>query len=70
MAVAKITGQGLAAIAVVVCLLWACLLAERFTLARAHAETALNVRALKRLRAIRPAHRPAPRAEQVHRLTL
>jgi hypothetical protein len=69
MAVAKITGQGLAAIAVLVCLLWACLIAERLTVARAHSETARNLRALKRMRVAVPAIRPVP-GDVVPRVTL
>ena len=70
MAVAKITGQGLAAIAVLVCLLWACLVAERVTIARAHSESARNIRALKRMRVVTPALRPAQPGEVVPRVTL
>jgi hypothetical protein len=54
-AVAKITGQGLAAIAVLVCLLWACLIAERITIRHARAEEARTYRALQRLRSRRTA---------------
>jgi hypothetical protein len=70
MAVARITGQGLAAIAVLVCLLWACLVAERLTVARAHSETARNLRTLKRMRVVTPALRPPHPEEAVPRVTL
>jgi hypothetical protein len=68
MPVAKITGQGLAAIAVLVCLLWGCLLAERSTVARARAETIETMRALRHMRA-RGALFPAVRRDIPYNLT-
>lgn len=71
MAVARITGQGLAAISVVVCLLWACIVAERMITARARADTARTVRELKRLRGYSPVLRNLPhRADEGARATL
>ena len=49
---ARITGQGLAAIAVLVGLLWACLAAERFTIANARAETRRTLRDLRHMRPV------------------
>jgi hypothetical protein len=70
-AIARITGQGLAAISVVVCLLWACILAERLITARANADTAHTVRELKRLRGFAPVLRSVPHtADEGARATL
>jgi hypothetical protein len=49
MPIARITGQGLAAIALSVALLWACLISERVTVRRAFAERALVMRDLERM---------------------
>jgi len=47
--IAKITGQGLAAIALSVALLWSCLIGERVTVRRASAERTLVMRDLQRM---------------------
>jgi hypothetical protein len=49
MPIAKITGQGLAAIALSVALLWSCLIGERVMVRRASAERALVMRDLQRM---------------------
>ena len=69
MAAAKITGQGLAVIAVLVCLLWACVIAERLTVARAAGENERNLRLLNRLRVAMPALR-TDTAKHTPRVTL
>ena len=50
MSVAKITGQGLASIAILVALLWTCLIGERVILGHATAGAAQVVRAMRELR--------------------
>jgi len=72
LSVAKITGQGLTSIAVLVALLWTCAIGERVMLGRANACAAQVVRAMRELRSKnrrepaatpqRPSHRPV-RAE-------
>ncbi|HUD99177.1 MAG TPA: hypothetical protein VMR62_06350 [Bryobacteraceae bacterium] len=49
--VAKITGQGLTSIAVLVALLWTCVIGERVILWRANARAAEAVAAMRDLRA-------------------
>ena len=49
MPIAKITGQGLAAIALSVALLWSCLIGERVMVRRASAERTLVMRDLQRM---------------------
>jgi hypothetical protein len=49
MPIAKITGQGLAAIALSVALLWSCVIGERVMVRRASAERALVMRDLQRM---------------------
>jgi len=65
MPVAKITGQGLTSIAILVALLWTCVIGERAILGRANAGAAQVVRAMRELRyknrrepAATPARRP------------
>ena len=53
MSIAKITGPGLAAIAVSVALLWGCLIGERVMVRRASTERALVMRDLQRLQRTR-----------------
>ena len=48
--IAKITGQGLTSIAIVVALLWACVIGERVIAARASAGAAETLRAMRALR--------------------
>ena len=48
--VAKITGQGLTSIAILVALLWTCLIGERVILGHATAGAAQVVRAMRELR--------------------
>lgn len=49
MPIARITGQGLAAIALAVALLWACLLVERLMMKQSFAQRAQVMRELRRL---------------------
>lgn len=49
-AIAKITGQGLTSIAVLVALLWACVIGERVLARRANAGAAQVYEAMRRLR--------------------
>ncbi len=49
MAIARITGQGLTSIAVLVVLLWACAIGERIIVDRANAETSEALRAMRSL---------------------
>ena len=67
MAIARITGQGLTCIAVLVALLWACAIGERVIVDRANAETSEALREMRSLQlknrrqpAVTPA-RPMPR---------
>jgi hypothetical protein len=48
--VAKITGQGLTSIAILVALLWTCAIGERVILGRANAGAAQVMRAMRELR--------------------
>jgi hypothetical protein len=48
--VAKITGQGLTSIAILVALLWACVVGQRLVLRRANQEAAQVARAMRELR--------------------
>jgi hypothetical protein len=50
MAIAKITGPGLALIGLAVLLLWGCLIGEKITLRRAHTEYARAMRDVRLLR--------------------
>jgi len=50
MQVAKITGQGLISMVILVALLWACVMGERIVVARANAETSQTLRAMRSLR--------------------
>jgi len=73
MPIARITGQGLAAIALAVALLWACLVGERLTLNRS---TALRAQVIRELRQLQLEHRtvpvsvPARRAPHSPRITV
>jgi hypothetical protein len=63
MPIAKITGQGLAAIAFSVCLLWSCVLVEQFRHRNAVTERARvvrEVRQMQRWRRSDPASAPSP----------
>lgn len=63
-AVAKITGQGLSSIAILVALLWGCLIAERVIVYQANAEVFRTVRAnhdLQLRRRVQPASSPIPK---------
>jgi len=55
MPIAKITGQGLAAIALSVAILWACFIGERLTIKHAAARQARVMRELHQLRRNRQA---------------
>jgi hypothetical protein len=63
MAIAKITREGLVSIAVLVAILWGCILAERILSRRTSLETyrvMRQIRYLKFKRHIEPASRPVP----------
>jgi hypothetical protein len=63
MAIAKITWEGLISIAVLVAILWGCILGERILSRRTSLETyrvMRQIRYLKFRRHIEPASRPAP----------
>ena len=62
-AIARITGQGLTSIAVLVTLLWACAIGERTIVDRANAETTETVRAM---RSLQLKNRRQPAATPVH----
>jgi len=72
MPIAKITGQGLAAIALSVALLWACFIAERVTVRRARIEQAQVMRDLRDLqrqrRGTEPAASPLPQVPRPERV--
>jgi hypothetical protein len=73
MPIAKITGQGLAAIALSVGLLWACLVGERLTLNRAVARRAEVMRELRQLQLRNrtvPASTPIQRRSNPSRVTI
>jgi hypothetical protein len=73
MPIAKITGQGLAAIALAVVALWACFLGERLIVHRAYAQRAQLMRDLLQLRRNRrtePVSLPSPRMLRPARTTL
>jgi len=57
MPIAKITGQGLAAMALSVALLWTCLVSERVILNRSYAERA---QVMRELRQLQMTHRTVP----------
>ena len=64
MAIAKITKAGLSSIAVLVVLLWSCIIGEHMMVRRANREfsSALNeIRALRMKKSAEPAAAPAPR---------
>ena len=65
MPIAKITGQGLATIALSVALLWGCFISERLTVKHAAAQQALVMRELRemqRFRKMQPVSSPARQA--------
>ncbi|MBZ5617351.1 MAG: hypothetical protein LAQ69_01270 [Acidobacteriia bacterium] len=64
MPIAKITGQGLAAIGVLVALLWGCVIGERAMVRRALAERTQVMRGMEMLQRRRsePVSLPSPRA--------
>lgn len=69
MAIARITGQGLTSIAVLVALLWACAIGERVIVERANVQAAQALRAMRSLQIKNrrpPASTPADPAQ--HRL--
>ena len=70
MAIARITGQGLTTIAVLVVMLWACIIGERVIIRNANAEmhrAVHEIRALRTKRRAEPASTPAPRLRQAPR---
>ena len=63
MPIARITGQGLAAIALSVAILWGCLIGERVMLNHSYAERAQVMRELRRMQVrqrVQPASTPTP----------
>ena len=73
MPIAKITGQGLAAIALSVTLLWACFISERLTMKHATARQARVMRELHQLRRNRqaePVSAPDQRVTHPARVTI
>jgi len=67
MPIAKITGQGLAAIAVSVVLLWACLIGEQLILNRSYARRAQVMQDLRRMQVNRGGTQPASTPVYPHR---
>ena len=73
MPIARITGQGLAAIALSVSLLWACFIGERLMVRQALDQRALLMRELQQLRRdhrAEPVSAPVPHSEHSNRLTV
>ncbi len=73
MTIARISGPGLAAIAVAVALLWGCLVAERLIVRRANYEAGRTLRDMRTLRLrqhTEPASVPAPRIPRPFRIDL
>jgi hypothetical protein len=64
MPIARITGQGLTLIGLLVVLLWACLIGEKVTLRQAQAEYA---RAMRDVRVLRLRQQPVPVSLPVRR---
>jgi hypothetical protein len=65
--VAKITGQGLTSIAILVALLWTCAIGERVILGRAHAGAAQVMRAMRELQSKNRRQPAAAPARTPHR---
>jgi hypothetical protein len=73
MPIARITGQGLVAIAFSVALLWACLIGERLMQRHALAQRAQVMRELRQMqrdRRAQPVSAPAPLGQHPTRVTL
>jgi hypothetical protein len=73
MPIAKITGQGLAAIALSVALLWTCLIGEKVIVRHAAARQAQSMRELHELRRSRhtqPVSTPTPSIPRPARVTV
>ena len=73
MPIAKITGQGLAAIALSVALLWGFFVGERLTVKHAAAlqsKVMRELRQMQRDRSVEPASAPTPRIPHPGRVTL
>jgi hypothetical protein len=73
MPIAKITGQGLAAIACSVALLWGFIVGEKVTVHHARREYAQVMRDLHQMqqqRRMEPVSLPAPRPERIGRVTV
>jgi len=71
MPIAKITGPGLTSIAILVALLWTCVIGERLLAGRAYADTVETVRAMLQLRRRaleQPAAAPAPHRQKATRI--
>jgi len=68
MPIAKITGQGLAAIAISVALLWACLISERTIVRRASAARILVMRDLYRMQQVHRAEPVSVLVQRSHRV--
>jgi hypothetical protein len=65
-AIARITGQGLTSIAILVTLLWACVIGERLITTRANSGTS---EALRAMRVLRIKNRREPAAAPAQRLS-
>ena len=70
MPIAKITGQGLMAIALSVALLWGCLIGERVLTRQAFRERARVMRSLGRLRHGQPVSAPQSQSPRIRREAL
>jgi hypothetical protein len=73
MPIVRITGQGLAAIALSVAVLWACFIGERLMVRDAVAQRANLMRELQQMQRehrTEPVSAPAPRGPQPARITL
>jgi hypothetical protein len=73
MPIAKITGQGLAGIALSVALLWTCLIGERMIVhhaARRQAQLMRELHQLQRIRRTEPVSVPAPPTPRPGRITV
>ena len=72
MPIAKITGPGLAAIAVSVALLWGCVIGQRVMVHRAYTERARVLRDVERLQRLlrpQPVSIPSPKSPRPVRVT-
>ena len=68
MAIARITGPGLAGIGIAVALLWGCVIGERVMVERAHTERARVMQDVERLRRQQPVPVSTPSLQKSHRV--